>query len=109
MTLEAQFLSMMPSTVTVYSKASTDQYGKRTFSATGTSYSCRIQDVNEMLRTDEGREVVITGKVYLYGAPNLTTDHKIVLPDSTVPVIHMVTVNNDESGAHHTVIYYGRG
>lgn len=110
MGIEAAFLSMMPSTITVYAQASLDQYGKRTFSATGTSYQCRVQDVNELLRTDDGREVVITGRVYLYGAPtDITTDHKIVLPDGSSPVVYLVTVNNDQTGAHHTVIQYGRG
>jgi hypothetical protein len=108
--IEAGFLSMMPDTIIVYAKTSLDQYGKRTFSGTGTPYRCRMQDANELLRTTEGREVVITGRVYLYGAPtDITTDHKIVLPDGSSPVVHMVTVNNDQTGAHHTVIEYGRG
>lgn len=109
MTIETEFLDLMPDTVTFYAQASLDQYGKRTFSGTGVEYRCRVQDTNELLRNAEGREVVVTGKVYLYGAPNLTTDHKIVLPDGTSPVIHAVTVNNDESGSHHTVVLYGRG
>lgn len=110
MALDAAFLDMMPNTVVVYPKASLDQYGKRSFSATGASYRCRVQDSDDLIRTDDGREVVISGRVYLYGAPTtITTDSRIVLPDGTSPVIFRVTVNNDDTGPHHTVIEYGRG
>lgn len=109
MSIEAEFLALMSSTVTVYAQASIDQYGKRSWSGTGTTYTCRLQDTNELLRDAEGRELVVTGKAYIYGAPAVTTDHKIVLPDGSSPVIHAVTINRDEAGDHHTVIYYGRG
>ena len=37
MTISAAFLELMPSTVTIYTNASRDAYGKRTASATGTA------------------------------------------------------------------------
>lgn len=110
MSIEAEFLTLMPSTVTLYSNSSIDKYGKRAWSASGTDYRCRIEDDNKLLRTESGREVVITGRVYVYGVPaSMTTDWKIVLPDGSSPVIHTVTVQNDQSGAHHAVIEFGRG
>lgn len=109
MALEADYLELMPDTVTFYAKSSLDQYGKRTFSGTGTSYRCRIQAVNQLTRDPDGREVTVTGIAYLYGSPDLTTDHKIVLPDGTTPVIYQVNSNRDEAGAHHTVVLFGRG
>lgn len=108
MALESQFLSMMPDTVTVYPKSALDNYGKRSWSATGTSYNCRIQATSGLMRDAEGREVVVTATIYLYGAPTLTTDHKVVLPDGSTPVIVAVNTNNDDTGAHHTVIKVGR-
>ena len=108
MALETQFLSMMPDTVTVYPVSSLDNYGKRTWSATGTSYSCRIQATPGLIRDVEGREVVVTATIYLYGSPTLTTDHKVVLPDSSAPVIVSVSRVNDDTGGHHTVIRVGK-
>ena len=108
MALDSEFLSMMPDTVTVYAKSSLDNYGKRTWSASGTSYSARIEPAIELARTEDGREVTVIATIYLYGSPTLTTDHKIVMPDSSVPVIVSVTVHNDETGAHNTVVKVGR-
>lgn len=108
MSLETEYLTLMPDTVTVYPLSSLDDYGKRAWSATGTSYRCRIQDDSGLHRTPDGREVVITGKAYLYGSPALTTNHKIVLPDGTSPIIVYASVNNDESGSHHTLIRFGK-
>lgn len=108
MGIESLFADLMPATVTVYPRSAIDQYGKRSWSASGTSYSCRIQADTGVMRDAEGREVVITGRAYLYGAPVLTTDHKIVLPDGSSPVIVSVATVEDEDGPHHTMIRFGR-
>jgi hypothetical protein len=106
--IESEFLSMMVDTVTVYPQSSTDAYGKRTFSASGTTYNARIQADSRLTRDDQGREVAVIGVVYLYGAPALTTNHRIVLPDGTSPIIVAVDVVGDEAGDHHTVVTLGR-
>ena len=110
MTLDPEFLTLMPDTVTVYPQSSLDKYGKRTWSASGTSYRCRIQSQTKLFRDPSGREVTIDGRVFLYGAPSdITTDHRLVLPDGSSPVLYVVNVANDETGAHHTVLEYGKG
>lgn len=105
---EGAFLDLMPSQVTVYAQSSVDKYGKRTHAASGTTYSARVQAESRMMRDAEGREVQVIGRVFLYGTPALTTDHKVTLPDGTVAVVLATQVVNDENGAHHTVVTVGR-
>ena len=106
MGIETDFLDMMPSTVTVYAKASTDAYGKLSFSATGTGTRCRIQPRSEVVTTENMREVVTKGTIIFYGVPSITTESKIVLPDGTIPLIVSVQTHYDESGTHHTTVVY---
>ena len=109
MAIETDYLDMMPDTVTFYGQSALDKYGKRTWASTGASFRARVQDQSRLYRDAQGREVVLTGKAYLYGATaaGITTDSKIVLPDGSSPVIYLVTTNSDESGAHHVVVEYG--
>lgn len=106
MGIEAAFLEMMPSTVTVYPKSSTDAYGKLSFSATGVATRCRIQPRTDVVVTEDLREIVAKGTIIFYGTPTITTESKIVLPDGTDPLILSVAVHNDESGLHHTTVTY---
>jgi len=105
-TIEAAFLEMMPSTVTVYPKTATDAYGKFTFSATGTAVRCRIQPSDNVMVTVDNRNVFAKGTIIFYGTPTITADSKIVLPDNTVPLILTVQVHNDDAGTHHTTVTY---
>lgn len=106
MTIEAAFLDLMPSTVTVYAKTATDAYGKFTFSGTGTAVRCRIQPSDNVVTTADNRNVVSRGTIIFYGTPTITTDSKIVLPDNTIPLILTVQVHNDDTGTHHTTVTY---
>lgn len=106
MTIEAAFLDMMPSTVTVYPKTATDAYGKMTFSATGVATRCRIQPSDNVVTTMDNRNVVARGTIIFYGTPAITADSKIVLPDNTVPLILTIQVHNDDTGTHHTTVTY---
>jgi len=107
MTIEAAFLEMMPTQVTVYPKSSTDAYGKFTFSATGTATNCRVQETGRVVKSADGRDVYEVGTIIFYGNPTITTDSKIVLPDSSSPLILSVQVYNDDTGTHHTTVSFG--
>lgn len=106
MPIEADFLEMMPSTVTIFPKTATDAYGKFSFSATGTAVRCRIQPSTSVVKTMDNREVVARGTIIFYGTPTITTDSRIVLPDNTSPLILTVQVHNDDTGSHHTTVTY---
>jgi len=109
MTIDPQFLQLMPSIVTWYQKSSRDAYGKGSFAATGTAVRCRIQQSSKMSRDSEGKEVNEIGSVYVYGVSTITVDDKLVMPDGKVAVVLTVETRNDESGPHHTVIRIGQG
>jgi hypothetical protein len=107
MTIEADYLGVMPSTVTVYPVASTDAYGKLTFGATGVSTRCRVQETGKVVKNADSNDVYEVGTIIFYGNPSITTESKIVLPDGTSPLILSVRVYNDEFGAHHTTVSFG--
>lgn len=106
MTIEASFLDLMPTTVTVFDKTATDAYGKFTFSGTGTAVRCRLQPSDDVMTTMDNRNVVTKGTIIFYGTPTITTDSKIQLPDGTIPLIVSVRVHNDDTGTHHTTVTY---
>lgn len=108
MTIEAAFLDLMPSTITLYSQSSRDAYGKQTFSGSGTAVRCRVVPTSDVVRTPDGREVIAAGRVYCYGTPTVTVDSRLVLPDGSDAIILSVQVQVDETAAHHTVITFGR-
>lgn len=106
--IDAAFLELMPSTVTLYPQASRDAYGKQTFSGSGTTVRCRVVPTNDVIRDSNGREVVASGRVLCYGTPTVTVDSRLVLPDGSDAVVIAVQVQNDEDGPHHTVVTFGR-
>lgn len=108
MTLNPAFLEMMPSTVTVFPQSSRDAYGKQTFAGTGTVVRCRVVPTNDVIRDANGREVVASGRVLCYGTPAVTVDSRLLLPDGSDAIVVAVQVQNDEDGAHHTVVTFGR-
>ena len=99
---------MMTSTVTVYDRDSLDAYGKVTHDATGKAWKCRIQQRRNRQTTEQNRNEYDGGTIIFYGAPTITTDTKIVLPDGTTPIITGVTQHLDDEGAHHTTVTFGR-
>jgi len=107
MTINAAFLGMMGSTVTIYASSTVDEYGKVSYSASGTSVSCRIVPTTKVIRNANGKDVVSTGTIYCYGNPTVSTNSKILLPDASQATVLSVEVQNDENGAHHTKIAIG--
>jgi hypothetical protein len=105
-TIEAAFLELMPSTVTVFASTTTDAYGKQSFAATGTAVRCRLQPSDEVMKDADNRDVVAKGTIIFYGTPTITPSSKIVLPDNTIPLIVSVQVHNDDTGTHHTTVVY---
>lgn len=107
MTIEAAFLDLMPSTITVYAKSSADAYGKVTWAASGTAVKCRIQETGQLVTTGDQENVYEQGRAICYGIVTVSHDSKIVLPDGSAPQILSITNHNDDAGAHHTTISFG--
>lgn len=111
MSIESNYRELFSETVVLYPQVSRDKYGKRTHvtASLAASVPAHIVGETKMTLDVEGREVVETGKVYLYGDWPVTTDYLIVLPNGASPVIIGVDTPYDQNGAHHTVVTIGKG
>lgn len=107
MTIEAKFLDLMPSTVTIYGKSARDAYGKVSYSASGTGVRCRVQAGQRVIRGADGIDKVEDGRIYFYGQPAVSYEDKVTLPDGSQVTILSIEEVNDEAGGHHTVVGYG--
>lgn len=109
MAIESDFDEMMNDTVTVYARTSASFYGKPTFSGSGTSLACRVEEGRNVTRGADGRDITEDGQIYVFGTSTVTVDHDVVLPDGSHVRVVAVETLSDQVGAHHTVIHYGRG
>jgi hypothetical protein len=109
MAIESAYRELFSESVTVYPPVSLDKYGRRTASASGQVIPAHYVSEVTLSRDADGREVVETGQIYLYGYfPNISTDYLIKLQDSSCPIIVGVDAPHDQNGGHHTVIRIGR-
>ena len=106
MSLDSEFKELMPHTVTLKTVSSRDSYNTITYS-TGTNYTARVVYKNERVRLANGSESVARGMVWLFGAPTVTIEDQLVLPDSSTPEILAIEKFPDEDGDHHTKVYFG--
>jgi hypothetical protein len=109
MAIETEYRELFSEQVTLLPKVSMDKYGRRTHAASGVPVAAHLVAETRLFLRPDGREVVETGRVYLYGSfPDIDTDYLIVLPDGSSPVIIGVDTPHDEIGAHHTVVRVGK-
>jgi hypothetical protein len=62
----------------------------------------------KLTKSADGRDVIETGKLFLYGEFAVTTDYRLRLADGTEPIIIAVDEPYDQNGWHHTVIRIGQ-
>jgi hypothetical protein len=109
MSTDARFAELMPFVVKVYKRGSIDQYGRPGFASTPVEYNARLMEAENLSRTVEGDDVVIAGKVIIFGIADVTTEDKIELPDGSQPVIVDVDFTDDPiMKMDHTSIKVGR-
>jgi hypothetical protein len=107
--IESEFRELFSEQVTLLPPVAVDKYGRRTHVAAsaGSVAAAHIVAETKLSRDAEGRDVTETGRVYLYGDFNVTTEHLILLPNGASPVIIGVDTPHDEHGPHHTVVRVG--
>ena len=106
MALDPDLRKMMQNTVTIRRRTGYDAYGGRTFGA-GTEYNAYVQYGVERDFDDEGMELQVAGgRIFVDGAPRVTVDDEIELPDGSKPRIVNVEYWTDEQGDHHEVILF---
>lgn len=107
MTIESEFLELMVDTATLYVPTGTDNYGKRSYSATGTVVQGRYQNYTSARVSGSGRVQTEVGHFYCYGiVTGLTTEWKMVPADGRPLKIVAVSDVSDENGPHHTTITF---
>jgi hypothetical protein len=109
MSTDSRFAELMPYVIKVYKRGQVDMYGRPGFSSTPLTYQGRLMESETLSRTVEGDDVVIAGKVIIFGVADVTTDDKIELPDGSQPVIVDVDFTMDPiMKMDHTSIKVGR-
>ena len=97
----------MTDSVSFYPKSSVDKYNKPTFGSVVTVTGRLIYGQEKNIDA-QGVEVIDVGRFITYGpATSLTVSHKMVVGGESF-IIHNVSDINDENGAHHTVVRFGR-
>jgi len=101
----------MTDTVTVYSASTLDNYGKRSTSATGTTYACHIVSKMNRKRDASGQQKTNEGKLYTVVSNTIAVGDRLVLPDSTEPLVISVSrikyPTPSGSAVHNTVVEFG--
>ena len=83
MAIDAAFDEMCTETIIVYPQSSMNNYGRRSFSASGTSYQCRLVYNTRLTRDSKGREVVEAGRAIIYGTALTVTDLSVTRPSTS--------------------------
>jgi len=107
MTLDASFLTLMPSTVKVYPTATTDSYGKQTWSGVSVDTRAYVQETGVMITTADNQNVFEQGRVIFYGNPTIVHSSKMELPDGKTPRIISIREYTDTTFPQITIVSFG--
>ena len=109
MSFDTEFLTLMPSTVSVKELVSVNSYGDPTYSTGATSYRALVEQKPTLIRNFSGEEVVAMYTVYVASTEALSPTSFYTLPNGDTPEVQSITVAYDEDGIHHNVLYLGGG
>jgi hypothetical protein len=107
MSFEAEYLTMMPSTMVVFPFLAFDNYGDPSYGTTGINYRCRIEYEDVVVRDQLGQDVVSNVTAYVAATTRLNKLSQYVLPDGTTGVVQSIAVQFDDEGIHHNVVHLG--
>lgn len=102
----ADFLPLMPETVSVASYTGSDGYGQPQHGSP-VDYRARVIYRAKLVRAANGEETVARGEVWLATTTAIDEQDQITLPDGTTPPILMVEQLSDADGPHHTKVAFG--
>ena len=110
MAFEAEFLELMPHTITVYPVLSANTYGEPVFSTSGTTYQALVEERPQMIRSAFGEEMITSANAYVASTARIPLTSRVVLPDGSEPALVRSDVFADEDGtAHHVTLFFGSG
>lgn len=102
----ADWLDLMPATVTVQTFVGRDSYGTASYGSPIT-FSARVTYKNDYIRVATGEQVVSRGHIWIATVEDVTVQDLITLPDGTTPPLLAVEQIADESGPLYTKVYFG--
>ena len=107
MALEADFLSMAETTVSVVALSTTaNLYGAPTFSTSSKSYQAHVELGDHVVVTPTNTEQVATAVVFVMSSSaTIGVQDKMTLADGSVPVLLRVDVLTDNEGQHHVEVH----
>jgi hypothetical protein len=104
----ADWLDMMPHTISYAAVVTRDNYGKPATYSAATNYRARVN--YRAIRTANqfsGQDEIAAGEVWIAATFTPEQDDKITLPDGTTPPIVDWSLISDENGPHHLKILFG--
>jgi len=105
-TIDAQWLQLMPSVATYANVASRDVYGTRT-TGTPVSFHCHVSLKRLENQIEEGNTVAVSGSVIMDDVYDIQKGAILTLPDGSTPRVTAVSTFFDENGPHHTTVEFG--
>lgn len=106
MSFEAEFLTMMPSTMSVYAFVSFDTYGDPSYSTSAATYRCYMEYTPTLIVDQLGEEVVSKAIAYIASTEALNELSLYVLPDGSTGIVQSISQNWDDDGIHHNVVNF---
>lgn len=103
----ADFLSMMPDTVTIERLEATDAFGSKIYGQ-AVPYRAYVEGRVRRIIAFSGQEQVSTVTVYVGGVPVVNASDRLTLPAGWVPQrppILAVARLSDDRGPHHVQVY----
>lgn len=100
-TIERDFLELMHQTIIVEKLIRRDPIGGDPVYDPPKVYRGRVVNKQRLIVDAQGQERMATTTAWFFGAPNITTDDRITLPDGRQPFILAINHYPDEKGMHH--------
>lgn len=103
----ASYLEFMPSTVSIQTRAGSNNYGEPSVSTTVTKYRARITFQPHEMRRAGGEVVAVKNICWVASTGTINATDKITLPDGSTPTILAVQTPMDADGNHHNKLMLG--
>ena len=107
MSLEREYLDLMPSTVLVSTSTAYTAYGSPAWSTVTRRYRARITFSASETRDSNGNRVTANSVLWMASTGTIRPTDRVTLPDGSTPPIIRVERVTDEIGVHHTKVYLG--
>jgi len=92
-------------TVTVYPYSALNDYAEYSW-GTGVSTSCRIEQIDKHIMTEEGKEIVAVARIFVDGTVSPNIKDKVVLPNGDDRLIERIEdATGPDGDSYYKVLY----